>query len=121
MTSCSTSTTTTPSEQPLFPLDQEEKMQKWHGLKEEWQSQQQGHKHILSMTVRKCTWATVRESHTESKRLKENLNMRSSAERDGVQYFLWEKGHMLMKKKKKNLHESNGNTTTTKNAKISWT
>jgi hypothetical protein len=24
-----------------------------------------------------------------------------------VQYFLWEKGHMLMKKKKKKLHESN--------------
>jgi hypothetical protein len=65
-------------------------MQKWHGLKEEWQSQQQeGHKHILSMT---CTEVYVskceRESHTESKRLKEILNMRSPAERDGVQYFL---------------------------------
>jgi hypothetical protein len=56
MTSCSTRTTTTPSEQPLFPLDQEEKMQKWHGLKEERQFQQQeGHEHILSMTVQKFT------------------------------------------------------------------
>jgi hypothetical protein len=34
--------------------------------------------------VSKCE----RESHTENKRLKEKLNMRSSAERDGVQYFL---------------------------------
>jgi hypothetical protein len=34
--------------------------------------------------VSKCE----RESHAESKRPKEKLNMRSSAKRDGVQYFL---------------------------------
>lgn len=57
----------------------------------------------LSGSVREQVWERKPRKEQETQGEIEHEN---SAERDWVQYFLWEKGHMLMKKKKK-LHESN--------------